>query len=73
MFYYGTMDVGNDVVSVGNNALGTRNVVMNLGNDTVGVRDVVADVGNGYICIDCELSLETGWLAMAMKRQQNAR
>ena len=63
MFYYGTMYVGNDVVSVGSNV--------------VGVGDVVADVGNGCICIDCEFSLGTRWLAMVMamavKRQQNAR
>jgi hypothetical protein len=42
---YGTMDVGDDVVSIG--------------NDIVGVRDVVANVRNRYTRIDCKLSLET--------------
>jgi len=38
------MDVGNDVLSVGNNILG--------------VCDVVTNVRNGYMCIYCKFSLE---------------
>jgi hypothetical protein len=67
LFYHGTLDVGNNVVGVGNDVSGTRNIVVNVGNDIVGVGDVVTNVGNRYVRIDGKFGLGTGWSALALK------